>query len=211
MITQLSDIELINNIKSDSNSSDSLEELMDRHSGVYMQMVGKYTRNFHDLHIFNAATEEKGMKFYTAALKFDPEKGCKFSTFIGEEARWVCLTLLDAAKKNNKRFSSGEFDYNRGVDADVFCHETIEPEAFQEDNENTKRAILNAFLQKIEESNDERVKKIFALRYSNEKKNVPWKIISKELGLSIQGCINIHNRTLKKIAKTLKLSDATYV
>ena len=41
------------------------------------------------------------------------------------------------------------------------------------------------------------------MRYLNGKKKLtPWRKIAKELDLSIQGCINIHNSTFKKLKKT---------
>jgi hypothetical protein len=48
---------------------------------------------------------------------------------------------------------------------------------------------------------DKRVKKIFKMRYKNNKKLTPWKKIAKKLDLSIQGCINIHNKHLTEIKK----------
>jgi hypothetical protein len=43
------------------------------------------------------------------------------------------------------------------------------------------------------------------MRYENVNKLTPWRKISKEMDLSIQGCINIHNSALKTIAKKIKL------
>jgi len=42
------------------------------------------------------------------------------------------------------------------------------------------------------------------MRYENTNKLTPWRKISKEMDLSIQGCINIHNSALKTIAKKIK-------
>jgi len=53
----------------------------------------------------------------------------------------------------------------------------------------------------IEESKDERVKKIFKMRYKSGTRLTPWKKIAKNLGLSIQGCINIHNKHLQEIKR----------
>ena len=39
------------------------------------------------------------------------------------------------------------------------------------------------------------------MRYSGDKKLTPWKKIAKKLDLSIQGCINIHNKHLTEIKK----------
>ena len=39
------------------------------------------------------------------------------------------------------------------------------------------------------------------MRYQNGRKLTPWKKIAKKLDLSIQGCINIHNKHLTEIKK----------
>ena len=64
--------------------------------------------------------------------------------------------------------------------------------------------ILESFGDHLEEIPDIRVKKIFQLRYSGDKKLTPWRKVSEKMNLSIQGCINIHNSALKKISKNLK-------
>ena len=40
------------------------------------------------------------------------------------------------------------------------------------------------------------------MRYNvDNNKLTPWKIIAQELDMSIQGCINIHNRFIDKVKK----------
>jgi hypothetical protein len=55
------------------------------------------------------------------------------------------------------------------------------------------------------------VEKIFEMRYIIGEKNkvMPWKKISKELNMSIQGCINIHNSAIEEFK--LELKDNNYV
>ena len=63
--------------------------------------------------------------------------------------------------------------------------------------------VLNEIFSYIESFDDKRVEKIFRMRYLNgRKKLTPWRKIAKELDLSIQGCINIHNSAFKKLKKT---------
>ena len=49
------------------------------------------------------------------------------------------------------------------------------------------------------------------MRYVIGEKNkvMPWKKISKELNMSIQGCINIHNSAIEEFK--LELKDNNYV
>ena len=75
---------------------------------------------------------------------------------------------------------------------------------------NDKKPIDEGVLSKIfelaKEHPDQRVHKIFQLRYVDPQYNklTPWKKVSKSIGMSIQGCINIHNAAIKTIRKQLK-------
>ena len=60
---------------------------------------------------------------------------------------------------------------------------------------------LNRVYKAIKDIKDPRVEKIFTMRYKDNKKLTPWKKIAKKLDLSIQGCINIHNKHLNQIKK----------
>jgi DNA-binding PadR family transcriptional regulator len=63
---------------------------------------------------------------------------------------------------------------------------------------------LKSFREEVEKHPDSRIRKIFSMRYSGQRKLTPWRKISKEMNLSIQGCINIHNSALKHISKNIK-------
>ena len=73
----------------------------------------------------------------------------------------------------------------------------------QETKEKTDQSILNEIFSQLDAFEDKRIEKIFRIRYLNKnKKLTPWRKIAKELDLSIQGCINIHNLAFKKLKKT---------
>ncbi len=164
------DIQLINKIKKFRDEK-SLKELIDRHSGIYIDMVNKHLPESMEGMDKNDMLEDKDYCIYDAAIKFDESKKAKFSTYIGNLARWKCLNI-----------------YNRNI---KFPQHSIA------EKEEEIQNIFNI----IEKSDDNRVKKIFKMRYKNGKKLTPWKNIAKKLDLSIQGCINIHNKHLTEIKK----------
>jgi len=56
------------------------------------------------------------------------------------------------------------------------------------------------FQECLEKESDDRVKKIVDMRYgSSNNKLTPWRAIADNLDLSIQGCINIHNKFINKV------------
>jgi DNA-directed RNA polymerase specialized sigma subunit len=188
----LSDSDLIENIKNANNVDESLQELINRHSGIYLEMVNAFLRNCNNDSLKDDIVSEKDLIIYNSALKYDRTKGTKFSTFIGNEAKWTCL---NASNKNKKflELNDQNFDF-----------QTLKEEK-ETEKEDFKNQILNKFRKHLDVYPDKRVSKIFNMRYENVNKLTPWRKISKEMDLSIQGCINIHNSALKTIAKKIKL------
>jgi hypothetical protein len=188
----LSDSDLIENIKNANNVDESLQELINRHSGIYLEMVNAFLRNCNNDSLKDDIISEKDLIIYNSALKYDSTKGTKFSTFLGNEAKWTCL---NASNKNKKflELNDQNFDF-----------QTLKEEK-EVEKEDLKNQILHKFKKHLDVYPDKRVSKIFNMRYENVNKLTPWRKISKEMDLSIQGCINIHNSALKTIAKKIKL------
>ena len=188
----LSDSDLIENIKNANNVDESLQELINRHSGIYLEMVNAFLRNCNNDSLKDDIVSEKDLIIYNSALKYDSTKGTKFSTFLGNVAKWTCL---NASNKNKKflELTDQNFDF-----------QTLKEEK-ETEKEDFKNQILNKFRKHLDIYPDKRVSKIFNMRYENVNKLTPWRKISKEMDLSIQGCINIHNSALKTIAKKIKL------
>ena len=74
------DIQLINKVKN-SRDENSLKELIERHSGIYVDMVNKYLPNSMEGINKNDVLEDKNFCIYDAAIKFDENKKAKFSTY----------------------------------------------------------------------------------------------------------------------------------
>ncbi len=190
----LSDIELVENIKQDIYTDQSLQELINRHSGIYLDIVHSYMKNCPTPELRQDIVNEKEITIYSSALKYDENRGAKFSTYLGNEAKWKCLNAANKNKKNNKFVEMTEKLYDEEKQKPNNCN----------DQYLLEEEILDSFTEYLDDMPDKRIKKIFKLRYSGHKKLTPWRMISKKMNLSIQGCINIHNSALKKIAKNLK-------
>ena len=191
-VNSLEDLQLVDNIKKDTKTEDCLQELIGRHTGIYLDIVNKYTLNGNTTNRLDLI-DEKDYNIYQAALKYEGDKGTKFPTFIGNETKWICLNKFNKRKK----------DPQLSID-DVKESDILHPK-----KEKIKKEDLEVFSEAIKLSKthkDKRVEKIFEMRYITGEKNkvMPWKKISEELNKSIQGCINIHNKTINKIKKQLK-------
>ena len=103
------DILLINDVKKDRNV-ESLKELIDRHSGIYVEMVNKHIPN--DLEGVNKEDliQDKDFSIYEAAINFDENKNTKFGTYVGNLARWKCLNIYNKKIKFPQMNISDIFD-----------------------------------------------------------------------------------------------------
>ena len=193
-INFLSDAELASGIKRQSDRGDYLRELVNRHSGIYISMVNNYSPpstssvNSHKDDLLN----DKDYYIYQAALKYDDSKKTKFSTYLGNETRWMCLNLY------NKNKNSKEIPDPNDIYSSTYLGEDRFVVSINEE-------ILQKIMSIAQKEPDTRVSKIFQLRYIDGEKNkvMPWNKVCKFVDLSIQGCINVHNKAIKRIKEEL--------
>ena len=196
-INKLQDSELVSNIKNNQKAEDCLQELIGRHTGIYLDIVNKYTQNGNTTNKLDLI-DEKDYNIYQAALKYKDDKGTKFPTFLGNETKWICLN------KHNKKKKEPQLSIEDIKESDIL----------EDKNVKIKSEDLEIFSEAIKFSKnhkDKRVEKIFEMRYITGERNrvMPWKKISEELNMSIQGCINIHNSAIEKFK--IELKDKDYV
>ena len=197
LVNNLEDLQLVDNIKKDKKTEDCLQELIGRHTGIYLDIVNKYTLNGNTTNRLDLI-DEKDYNIYQAALKYEGNRGTKFPTFLGNETKWICLNKFNKRKR----------------DPQLSIDDVKESDILQTKKEKIKKEDLEVFSEAIKLSKvhkDKRVEKIFEMRYITGEKNkvMPWKKISEELNMSIQGCINIHNSAVEKFK--IELKDKDYV
>ena len=197
MITEYTDLQLINNIKNNVDEENSLKALVDRHSGIYLDMVNSYSSPDNPYIDYHELIKDKEYKIYDAALKFDETKGAKFSTYLGNETKWMCLNTYNRNKRRPVFNSEYIENMKKDDDEEMEC-DTI--------SESIRNDLFRKVLSIIDRHPDERVEKIFKMRYIIGRKNkvMPWKQIGDSMNLSIQGCINIHNSAIETFKNELR-------
>ena len=137
----------------------------------------------------NALTEEKNLNIYSSALSYDPNRNTKFSTHLANQTKWKCLNIINKKKRNREIYIDDER-----------CFKEPSCESFI--GEIKKNEVFNVFESCLKQESDSRVKKIIDLRYNTDNNKVrAWRVIASEMGMSIQGCINIHNKFIQKVKK----------
>ena len=193
-IKESKDEKLISLIKAGKNGDGALKELIKRHSGIYVSMVNIYAQSSSPLSNKSEFLHDKDYNIYQASLKYDPTRGAKFSTYLGNETKWKCLNSISKSARC----------------PETSCEDIVlELNQKKTDCEHKKildKELMDAIISIVEQNPDDRVYKIFKMRYVEGYKNkvMPWKSVSQNLNLSIQGCINIHDSAISKIKNKLK-------
>jgi len=186
-----SDEELIYKIK-EENSSESVEELINRHSALCIDVSKKYHSSLIASGVpVDDLYKEKNYIIYKSAMSFNPSKKVKFTTWLGNQMRFHCLNTLN--KNNNANTINLEHQqidsYNNNASA------FLETKKIQHEVE-----YIFDILSKLK---DPRIKEVFNLRYFSSKKKECWASIGKKIGVSTQTAINLHKRGVKILEKKI--------
>ena len=186
-----SDLTLIEKLQ-ERKDEDSLLELIERHSGIYHSMVNHFMSHPQNALDKDQMVNEKDATIYSTAMNYDPNRKTKFSTHLANQTKWKCLNLLNKNKRMKQFF----------IDED---ENHFEPSCESYIADLTRGEVLAVFETCLKKEKHERVKKIVDVRYGRaDNKLTPWRVISEELEMSIQGCINIHNRFIEKVKRHIK-------
>ena len=182
------DQELISKVQEEQDN-DSLVEIINRHSGVYHSTVDRFLSGSKNVADRDSLLDDKEFTIYNSVMSYDSSRGVKFPTYLANHARWKCLNTLT----RNRKFKKCNIE------------ELLrQPEAKCDFEINEHYEILSLFKSFLEEEKDQRFKKVIDIRYNSwSNKLMPWSMVAKSLGMSVQGVINIHNRCLSKFEKKI--------
>lgn len=190
-IKNLDDIQLIENVKS-KNCNDSLIELVNRHSGVCFS-IGKKYASVCGLDL-NDLNDNKYWIIFNALISFNPEKGSKFSTWLGNQVRFFCLNF----RNKNQRFLATE-DKTLEYIMNINNH-----------NNSNKKEIVNNIIDLFNQISDLNMKNAIYYRYFHNKDRIlNYSEIAEILKVTPQTVLNWHNKFIKFAKK--KLTNKTNI
>ena len=185
IIEQDEDISLVEKIKL-NNDEESLKYLIKKHDPMCFSLYKKYSN------LINASgcsiedlSASKDYLVYKSALSYDVTKKSKFSTWLYNQIRYQCLNTINQ-NKNLIPMESDKINF------------LLELNQSKNRDNSTEIKNMNEYLFTILESfADERILKIYKMRYFSGKKITPWSKIAKNLNISTQTAINLHKKGLK--------------
>ena len=190
---ELSDNKLIKNIKS-FGCDESYRELCKRCENIFYRICHRYRVGLQKVGLdIQDIFDERDSIILTCAKNFKAGKKTKFSTYVGNYARYLCLTsinkrkrLVDPESEDIKNFLENREQFT--------LHDSNES-GLIENVAHYFNGILNP-----------RFKKVLELRYYTDKP-MSWKEISKEMNISVQTAISIHNNAIKSLKNKIKTKN----
>ena len=183
----VSDAYLVERIRI-SNCENSLEELIKRHSPLCFKIIKRYAGTFYANNIdITEASSDKNLIIWNSAKSFRIGKNVKFSTWLANQVKYSCLNALN--KKTKDRLVATEDE----------ILDILKEKMPEEDNNNLFEFTDNI----LNQLRDKRIKKIFSMRYSTDSKKPSWCTVAKQLNVSTQTAINLHNRGILILRKKI--------
>lgn len=163
----LDDQTIINQLH--NNDDSNLEVLIARHSGICNNMISSIAPSGH---LSSEIHEDAGRFVYEAAKNFDPDRGAKFSTYLGNYSRWQAQDVLS------------EFGKSVPTDMDVLNYkidENLEPNKEKTSLEENLEMVVDI----LDQVKEPRMKKVVKMRFFNKENIVmSYNQIADKLGIS---------------------------
>lgn len=173
------DFSLVMRVKETGDSA-AMNELICRNTGVFLQVLDRSLPS----DVFATQKEdfrnERSFHIYDAVMKYRPDSNMKFSTYLGQTAKWKCLSLK-----------------NRGPDKDTVFIDSLEtPPAEKEPQDCSDKVKIENIFQYAENYSNELARNIIKYRYNSGTK-LSWKQIAKKLDISVSWATLIHGQFIK--------------
>lgn len=191
---------LIYRVKND-NCSTSFSELLIRHENLYYKICQKYSPALRSVGVFlDDVFDDKNFVIYKALLSFDSGKKTKFSTWVGNHARYHCLNFINAHNRHST-YDSEDLSYLIDKNSQM---------KIQEGPNEAEESLTEQIFDVLSRLKDKRIYNIYRERYAKDKDKQTWAKIAKKMNISTQTVINLHTKgrvILKNKMKTQKYLD----
>ncbi len=98
-VTSLPEADLVARVKTEADSA-ALLSLVNRHSGLYFTVVNRYAAAYPNAVKARDLDDDKLFNLYTFICAYDPTRGMKLSTYIGDRTDYLCKTMLTKSGRN---------------------------------------------------------------------------------------------------------------
>jgi hypothetical protein len=175
-----------------------LNLLIERHTGIYNSMVSAFTGilNVEDM------KQDGKTNIYNMVKSFDPTRGMKFGTYVGQNARFLCLTHLRNNKRNPLNNSFDIQDYYNEAPAVKSVEEYLTDDNSHNRDKIDEEIVMEYISKKVV---DKRFLTIVKVRHFNPSGSLgTWMECGKAIGASYEGARQIYNKNRDILVKAFK-------
>lgn len=210
----ITEADLITRVKNERDS-EALTALINNHTGIYLSVVNRYANSYPNTIRRGDLADDKLFNIYSFILDYDPTRGTKLSTYIGDRTNWMCKTLLKQDARNPIRAGtygpSGAMSF--GTLGDTYTTEggavvTIADE--DPDMDVAATVDRDMKMQDIMEAAwgvcpDKRFISILTYRHFNPQgqTSLSWRQIGEKMGMSHERARTIYNENLAIVKRHL--------
>lgn len=197
--SNLTDYELIKLIQ-DSGDNDSYIELKTRYEKVYFSMCHRYLRAAATLGVKEEdILESVDYVLFNSARTFDFSRKLKFSTWLSNQARYLCLNSMRKGQKNMDFFNT---NYNTTESNEEETHK-LENEMKKTSNRKLTEDNITFTSRYFDSLEDNLDKQILSLRYWQDKR-ISWRKIGEKFSLNGRVCKEIHDQAIMRIRDSIR-------
>lgn len=215
-----SDEELVNRVKQNQDS-DAVVTLANRHSGIYFKVVNSYASTYPNVIRIDDMESDKLSNLYDFILAYDPNRGMKLSSYIGDRTDYMCKVMLRRDDRNPLSYGQysatgsaqllGEqeehYSTNHGTRV-VLTDESVS--ASVTETANCDIAVEDILAAAIEICADNRFIEILGYRHFNTPKcGLSWRDIGRKMNLSYEQCRKIYASNIERVKNHIGINQST--
>lgn len=205
-IDTLTESDLIKLVKYQQNSA-ALLALVNRHTGIYFQVVNRYAAAYPSTISARDMDDDKLFNLYNIVTGYDPKHGKTLCGYIHDRTDFLCKTMLRKDENNPiapgtylvSGSAPGSYTTSNGVQA-IFTDESASSNVVN--NANADLGVEEILKTAHEVSTDPRFFTIWDYRHNQ---GMSWRQIGAKLGVSHEGARKvIYQSTMDKVKERLK-------
>jgi hypothetical protein len=176
----MTDLELINLATKEADSG-AMTELVNRHTGIYMQTVASFpSLPLRDL------KADRFFNIFDFARDYDPTRAMQFGSYVGDRTRYMCLNLLKREPK------SIAFNEDVAPTNDTALSEAVD-----------KHDDMTELRERAKRVGDPKFYQAFCLRFDGDKV-ASWRAVAKAMDMTQEGVRKLFNRHKHKLREYVR-------
>lgn len=200
--------------------SDALKVLVNQHTGIYVNVVSRYAQSYPNVIKQPDLVDDRFFNLYRFIVDYNPERGTKLSTYIGDRTDWMCKEMLKKGRENP--IAAGTYGPGGAVPltigGDTYATPSgtevtlVDESASSSVIEMADRDLKTEEVMRVarEVSKDDRFMSILHYRHFNDEgpTSLSWREIGKKVGLSHEGCRKAYFTNIAAVRRRLNRNPA---